>query len=998
MPSPGASAQVVPGVVMVALRDGATQSALSVQSGGGAVPRTLAKAGVTGMRPFFPPQALSLLGSAAGPSGAGPGQPSAATGGPSISTLPGTWVSEARARLTRVFACTIPPDADPVLVAGLLSRDPAIEYAEPKYLQTLLDVPNDPWFPSQPAFTQLNAAAGWSLGKGAPTVLIAAVDGGTYWRHEDLLPNVRVNTAEDANKNGVFDAADLNGVDDDKNGFVDDVVGWNFTSSTPDPAGLSATPQSYAHGTATASHFGAVADNGVGMTGSSWNCALLPMCTSSTTGDNLIAYGYEGILYAAIRGAKVINCSWGRSGGFSNFEQDVITAVTNAGSLVVAAAGNENANSDAISHYPSRYRGVLGVGATESTSDARAAFTNYGLSVPVYAPGVNIVSAFVGGGYGNGGSGTSYSSPLAAGLAGILFAANPSWTPARVAAQIRMTADPIDNINPTYAGLLGKGRVNFGRALTETHVGLDVVATSIESSSGQRYLLPGDTIMVTLALQNVLTLNATNVVLSASSSSGVVHVLDGPGTLGLLAPGQSVELAPFRFVVGPVTSAASVVLRIRWTANGTDADGTALNVWVFPSLPQWLMQVDGADASLFSVRAVSRSVVWAAGGNSVGSLPLVLRTTDGGENWTDRTGTVFGVDLYCVDALDADRAWAGTADGRIFATKDGGATWNVQAYPGRQSPFINGIRMFADGTGYAQGDPPNDAMFVVLKTTDFGATWNHLATEPLGTSGEAGWNNSFWWTDPLHGWFGTNHGRVWRTTDGGASWSYGVTGSPSSYGVAFRDASTGFAIHDGGYVARSTDGGQTWFALGSPTSDGITAVTVVPEASSAWMITSAAAYRTRNSGDAWVTESMFPFGGGLTHISSADTGTGWVVTSGGEVLKYSSDTPTDVDAESPSTVPSSVSLDQSYPNPFNGSARILYRVTGSASVALRIVVYDLLGREVAVLAQGVQQPGDYAVEFDARNRASGMYVYVLEADRVDGGMPVRLSRRMMLIR
>jgi subtilisin family serine protease/photosystem II stability/assembly factor-like uncharacterized protein len=997
---PRQSAPVVPGVVIVALRDGAPQSDLNVQSNGSALHRALEKAGVTGTRPLFPPASLSLLTMASATSGPSSGASTstspALAGGSTASVQPGQ--SEAQARLARVIECSIPLDADPVQVAERLSRDPAVEYAEPKYMHTLYDTPDDPYFPSQAAFTQLNAAAGWSLGKGASTVLIATIDGGTYWMHEDLLPNVRINTAEDANKNGVFDSPDLNGTDEDANGFVDDVVGWNFTNNTPDPAGLSATPLSYSHGTATASHFGAVANNGIGMTGSSWNCALLPVCVASSTGDNLIAYGYEGIVYAAVRGAKVINCSWGRIGGFSNFEQDVITAVTDGGALVVAAAGNDNLNSDASRHYPSNYRGVLGVGATESTSDTRTSFTNYGVSIPVYAPGVNIISALVGGGIGNGGSGTSYSSPLVAGLAGILQSVNPAWTPAQIAAQIRMTADPIDINNPAYSGLLGKGRVNFARALTEAHVGLDVVASTIQSSSGQRFFLPGDTLQVTLTLKNTLFLDATNVAFSAASSNALVQLVDMPGTLGLLQPGQSMQLSPFQFIVGSVTSASPVILRIRWTANGVDADGTALNTWVFPELPQWLMQVDGSDASLFSVHAADKSVVWAAGGNSVGSLPVVVRTTDGGERWNDVTGTLAGVDLYCVYGLDADRAWVGTGDGRIFATADGGATWNVQPYPGRQSPFINGIRMFSDGTGYAQGDPPNDAQFVILKTADFGATWNHLASEPVGTSGEAGWNNSFWWTDQLHGWFGTNHNKVWRTTNGGESWSSASTGSTSSYGVAFRDASTGYAIHENGYVARTTDGGQSWGPVGSPTAETISAVSAVPGSASAWFTTSTASYRTRNDGSAWVSETLFPFVGGLTHLSFADTGTGWVVTSNGEVLKYSSGTPTGVGPQTPTTLPSSVVLDQNYPNPFNGSARITYRVLGSGLSSALVVVYDILGRQIAVLAQGAHAAGEYAVEFDARNRASGVYVYVLEAEPADGGSPVRLSRRMVLVR
>jgi len=410
------------------------------------------------------------------------------------------------------------------------------------------------------------------------------------------------------------------------------------------------------------------------------------------------------------------------------------------------------------------------------------------------------------------------------------------------------------------------------------------------------------------------------------------------------------------------------------------------------------MQVDGADAALFSVHAVNTSVVWSSGGDGLGGTPFIIRSTDGGANWANKTGDIPAADLYCISALDANRAWVGTGDGRIFCTLNGGTTWTLQSYPGRQSPFINGIRIFEDGTGYAQGDPPGDAKFVVLKTTDFGGTWAHLVNEPQGTSGEAGWNNSFWWTDTSHGWFGTNHGKVWRTTDAGASWNTASTGATNSFGVSFRDASTGYAIHDGGYVARSTNGGQSWSALPSVTTDNIAAVGAPAGTSSAWFVTASAPFHTRNEGQAWTAETLFPFIGSLNHISFADTTTGWVVSSFGEVLKYFSPTLTGADNVVPGHVPSGVALMQNYPNPFNGSTRISYTIFGASGSRVTIRVYDILGRDVGVLADGIEEPGVHAVEFDARAHASGMYICVLEAAPVDGSSPARLTRSMVLIR
>jgi photosystem II stability/assembly factor-like uncharacterized protein len=475
-------------------------------------------------------------------------------------------------------------------------------------------------------------------------------------------------------------------------------------------------------------------------------------------------------------------------------------------------------------------------------------------------------------------------------------------------------------------------------------------------------------------------------------------VVDVPPQITTLAAGQVVQPGPFKFVVGAVSSASTTALRLRWTINGGSSDGYAVTAMLFPVLPQWAMQVDGADAALFSVHAVNPSVVWTAGGDGLGSFPLVLRTTDGGATWLDRTGDMASADLYCISGVDANRAWAGTGDGRIFSTVNGGTTWTLQSYPGRQSPFINGIRMFSDGTGYAQGDPPGDGKFVVLKTTDFGGNWAHVDNEPQGTPGEAGWNNSFWWTDASHGWFGTNHSRVWRTTDGGASWSSASTGAGNSFGVSFRDPSSGYAIHDLGYVAHTTNGGQSWTGLPSATGDNILAVSAAAGTSSAWFVSASAPYHTRNEGLTWTAESLFPFIGSLNHISFADTTAGWVVTSFGEVLKYIPSTVTGVQDAAPAEAPMGIALLQNYPNPFNGSTRITYTLHGTTASRITMRVFDLLGREVSVLADGIQEAGDHAVVFDARDHASGMYICVLDAVPLNGSASFRLTRPMVLIR
>jgi len=962
-------AGVIPGIVVVKVRTGRVLDGSGLLKGATPAGNAMRAEGVSTVRRAFPFARPPLLNKGAG---------------------------EAY-DLTRIYLVAFPSERDPETVAQRLSRMPEIEYAEPKYYQQVLDTPNDPLLPNQiQALTRMNVFAGWSIAKGSPSVAIATVDGGIYWRHEDLQPGLWVNNAEDINHNGAFDsgpppAGDEDGIDQDGNGFADDVVGWNFTTGTNDPTGLPTQPGNASHGTAVSSHFGAATNNGKGMAGTSWNCSLMPLCAAATGGDNLIQFGYEAIEYAARMGARVINCSWGRVGGYSNFEQEVMNAAAAAGALVVAAAGNNSGNNDYLPHYPSSYRNVLGVGATNSSDDARAVFSNYGVSVPVFAPGVSIWSALTNGGYGNGGSGTSYASPLVAGLAGLLRAARPSWTPQQVAAQIRVTADSIDAVfgNEVESGKLGRGRVNFARALAENHAALEVISTTLVTSTGRTLFVRGDTVLVNVRVRNLLFAAANAVQFRLSSFDPELGVLSGTAMITAIAPGEEVDIPAFVCRVSEFATARTVVLKLEWASNGNEADAYALRTNVYPSAPLWLVQSSPTTLSLFSVRAVNRAVAWASGGNGSGTEPVVLRTTDGGGVWGSVTSNLPPVDLYCIEAFDADRAWVGTGGGQIYATTNGGQSWSAQPYPGSQSGFIDGLRFFDAQVGYALGDPPSgSSQFVLLRTTDGGSTWNHFASEPVGTTGEAGWNNSFAWTDSRHGWFGTNVSRIWRTSDGGTTWQNAASGASSSFALAFRDSLTGVVGHNDGVVGRSTDGGLSWATISFPSSATVTGIALAPGEPLVWASTAIELFRSPNGGGTWVAQVASPFSGGINHLSFADTSRGWGVTSNGEVLRYSVfEQGTGV--VSPA-LPAEYGLAQNFPNPFNPTTVVSYQLPVVSDV--KLVVYDLLGREVAVLVHGRQDPGSHTIRFNANGMASGMYVYRLTADNFVE------TRKMMLMK
>lgn len=965
--------EVIPGVVMVKFKSGVDVTEGTNRTNSTTINQALNQQGVLSLKKifFYVPQ------------------------------LDAAQIAEGYVDLSRIYYAEISSAADPRLVASRLGVLDEIEYAEPKYMSYINDTPNDPNLASQTsAFTRMNAFNGWTIAKGSATVPIADVDGGTYWPHEDLNPNTFAKVLEDINHNGRFDpgpppAGDQDGIDQDGNGFVDDVIGWNFANNSPDPRGLPNTPNSAAHGTATASHFGARTNNGIGMAGSSWNCSLIAICAASATSDNGIAYGYEGIAYAYANGAKVINCSWGRTGGFSGFEQDVINAATQAGALVVCAAGNGTNNNgvgklnDANSDYPPGYKNVLAVGATSSASDAKASFSNYGRTVPVYAPGTSIHSAFNGGGYGNGGDGTSYSSPLVAGLAGIVKSFHPTWTPRQVALQIKTTCDSIDGANPSLTGNLGRGRVNFARALSESHAGIEINTATLRTPSGRTLFLQNDTIVVTLTVQNILFAAASNLTFTATSSDASVSVLQGTANAGTVAVGQEVTLTPMVFRVGALTVSRDVVIRLDWVSNGNERDSWAYKVTVFPSTPQWETQASPTTIGLFSAKPVNQNIVWACGGSGTATAPVVIRTVNSGTTWTNATGNLAGQDLYCMTAIDSNRAWVGTGSGKIFATTDRGTTWTLQTYPGTQSPFINGVWMFSNGTGYAMGDPPGTGRFVVLKTTNFGQAWTHT-NEPLGGTSEAGWNNSFWLTDANHIWFGTNANRVWYSTDGGTTWLSGASGSTNSYAIAFKDNSNGLVGHDNGLLRSTANGGASWTSISSPTSTPIQGMAYLGGTNFAWISAGAIPYRTTNNGSAWTSQTVYPISGTFNHIAFVDTSYGWGVTSNGEVTRYRPAGATAVDDDGKNIVPQEFALLQNYPNPFNPTTKIVYRVGSQQPVELG--VFDVLGRKIATLVSEVKQAGEYAIAFDAAKLSSGVYYYRLTSGNYSE------TKKMLLLR
>ncbi len=476
--------------------------------------------------------------------------------------------------LNRVYYVYYDSEIAPEQMALLLARDPEVAFAEPRYMQRISNTgpapnpnrltPNDPLFSSMTHLPHLNVPEAWDVVRGEQgNVIIAIVDGGTDWRHPDLMPNVWTNPLE----------VDNDGIDNDGNGFVDDLHGWNFATATetsngtPDPTGLPTLPRNARHGTLVAGTAAAATDNGQGVAGSSWNARFMAINAACPTIDDLICNSNSGIAYAAMNGADIINASFGGP-GFSEFSNQVIQAAIDMGSLVVASSGNEGQNSDITPSYPAQYEGVLSVGGTQKSSDA--VVFNYGKSVNVYAPAVNINTTSPDGQYLTP-SGTSFSSPLVAGIAALVKTRNPGFSPDQVREQIRITADNIDTSNPQFNGQLGRGRVNAMRAVTETgSPAVRLTGWSYRDEDGNFDIRSGEIVEVTATFTNYLE-DASNLTLALVSDDDFVAFPEGTANVGTLSSGDSVVVT-FQFQMQADTPDNHPVLLFTRASDGSYSD------------------------------------------------------------------------------------------------------------------------------------------------------------------------------------------------------------------------------------------------------------------------------------------------------------------------------------------------------------------------------------------------------------------------------------------
>jgi len=344
-------------------------------------------------------------------------------------------------------------EVDPERLAerrGQYAESALVARAEFDHARQLAYTPNDPMYPSMWNLPHMNVNVAWDTTKGSSSVVVAVLDTGCERTHPDLAANIWVNPGEIPN----------NGLDDDNDGLIDDVSGWDFVANDANPEDVNG------HGTSTAGIVGAVQDNNIGVTGIAPLCKVLPLKAGNDAGYFYDSTVVPAILYAADRGAKVLSMSF-YGDSVTPAERAAIDYAWNLGALPIAAAGND---AQTYPYYPAAYEHTLGVGS-HSSSDLKSTFSNWGSWVDVAAPGEGIRTTKIGGLYTSSFAGTSAACPNVAGVAALLFSALPGTTNAAVRAAIEDSAIGLNQA--PYGAWANYGRVDAQAALTRLLSGSD---------------------------------------------------------------------------------------------------------------------------------------------------------------------------------------------------------------------------------------------------------------------------------------------------------------------------------------------------------------------------------------------------------------------------------------------------------------------------------------------------------------------------------------------
>ncbi len=894
---------------------------------------------------------------------------------------------------------------DPAQLASKINRMPGVAYAEPRYIRYMSAQPNDPDI--QKFVDTHNFTDAWNLSQGSRDIIVAIIDGGVDYTHPELNENLWVNQEEippttftQADENGdnevtaseirthleqsgedhngdenitledaLHDNSDFtDNIDNDNNEFTDDLFGWDFWESGSNNQNITQDNNpihdATDHGTHVAGIAAANTNNGQGVAGAAYNATYMPVKAGGAPNfEDVIGFGYEGILYAANNGADIINCSWS-GGSASEAEVDIINLATQMGALVIASAGNEASRTG----YPARYDKAIAVGSVD-TDNSRSSYSNFGYKLDVLATGTDILSTSYNHNYISK-TGTSMSAPVVSGLAVLVKDLHPNWGAERIGMQIRASANYIDDSNPDLENQLGHGSINAYQALNTNLPGLKVVSQEFINSEGDKLSL-GEEGTIEVRITNVGN-NTSNLELElVSLNESEVELQNSQQQLGSIATGDTVDLS------FPITIASDFDLtemptfRLEFRDNSMNYDD--FNALVYEDMFFEILAGNNVKTS-FGAEGTFGFSDPLSGRGGVGFIP---RYPDGSGGYQEGNNLLFEGGLimqFNEELLDAVR----TTDGRVsrdFLPQDA-----VTVEPTGNSNGLKGSTRFVTLNDsakrasiqletFAYDDPgirnvvfvkytiTNPTQFVIMNDMYVGLfnDWD------IGNN--SGNNNiAFSESDSLL-----------YISDASSSSNQPIVAvahlGPLSGALAIdntiegRQDSVTFGIYDGFSDAEK----EASLTSGTVRTD--------LQNTDVSAVTSSGPY-TLNPGAKITVGFAYAFGDDLNdlrnQIDEARARNLFEVSPTGQATA--------------DEVPQQTELFQNYPNPFSEETNIHFNLEQDSHIA--ITAFDVLGRKVREIANTNLEAGAHFVAFNADNLSSGVYFIRLETDHGSQTIPI----------
>jgi len=877
--------------------------------------------------------------------------------------------------LSKIVTVTYSSGEDPLYLSKKIAKTSGIEWAEPRYARHVTYDVNDPASDSltQYALYKIKAKQAWDITRGDSTIIIAIIDTGVFWDHPDLEANIYQNLNEDADNDGhtiewdgsawILDPGDLNGIDDDGNGYADDLIGWDFGGSDGTADG-NPVEDPATHGTLVAGTASAVTNNGIGIASIGFNCSLMPVkCTRKDLGSDYIIYVAEGIKYAADNGAKIINCSF--SGyGYSQAEKEAIDYAIAKGALVVAAAGNEYTDAP---EYPAAYDGVMSVAATNS-SDKMWSASNYGATIDVSAPGQQIYTTWLSSSYSIV-SGTSLSTPLVSGLAGLVKSRFPNYTPLQIAEQIRVTTDDISgNLADSLKYRAGSGRINAYKALTTTGA-ISVRAVNIsfnDEGNNNGIIQSGEMASIRMTFLNYLSA-VSGLRVSLSTESPYISIQNSSFSAGSIASLDSVKnnYNKFYFTVNDNAPANQTVsFLLTYTANSyTDY--------------QWISVIVNRTYGILNVNNLSLTI-----------------TSAGNLGYDDFPDNSLGAGLQYLGSnnllYEGAFMYGRSSSLLVDAAHANSTTQNKEFYT---------ITPFTKQSSSLYADAAASAVF-----NDDNASSNKLGIETKLISyayTSSSYNNFIILRAALTNKSGADINNLY------AGWYLDLDLDETDYedNIAVYDSINKFIYAYNSDI--STFQYYVGAALLSNQNLGVYAIDNLSSNNGINMpvsFTKAAKWKTLSSGIGSVSAgpsdiSIVVSSGPFNIKADSCENVAFVIAAGespddlktiieNSRIKYST-IPDDNGTETAAS-PGSYYLSQNFPNPFVAFTKIRYDLPQADYVKIKI--FDSIGRELAVLTNGYIEAGEHFVLFNGNLYPSGVYIYQIETSSF------RQAKKMALVK